>query len=293
MQLLGHRAGHTLDLVVLVEDDYVFFLLVLLEHGNILELLVEAQELLVVLEGGDHVALLGDREHLLDLVVVLLVGLAQPRPLQEQLLVHLPEAGRHHHIQRRLDDLVVVVAEYALKVATHALDDGLVLAVVDVDAADVLLEDHLGHEEAAGLGGLVDVLALQRKQFLFVDRLAEFLDELGLELLIAHVKGVADEDELPYLLDLEVLGDALPVVVDLVDQHEVWPQHSHHGTQVDGVILQVLPELQVARQDFLNLLLDFVELVLGNYEVLQVQVAIVELLVEFAVLLHHDPPQSS
>lgn len=64
--------------------------------------------------------------------------------------MELPEARGHHHLQGGLDNLAAVVLVHSFEVPTNAFDDGLILAVVDVDAAHVLFKDHLGNVKRIG-----------------------------------------------------------------------------------------------------------------------------------------------
>lgn len=125
-----------------------------------------------------------------------------------------------------------LVAEDPFEISAHRLDGEPVLVVVDMDAAGILLEDHLGNEQFFGIGSFVDVLAFHQEDILLVDGLAETLQKLGLEFLIFYVQSVAGKVEFPYLLDLEVFAHVLPVGVDLFDQLEVRFHYPRHCAQV-------------------------------------------------------------
>lgn len=145
------------------------------------------------------------------------------------------------------------------------------MVTVNVDKAGVGLKKHFWVEKLLLFSGLVDVRALLRKQFLFVNISTKVLNELRLDFLVLDVERIADIIELPPFLDFKVFSELFPVVVDVFDEFEVGLDDSGHFAQIDWVLLHVLPEHQIPFQKLSYLALDLLELYLRVDYVLNVQ----------------------
>ena len=76
------------------------------------------------------------------------------------------------------------------------------------------------------------MLALHEKDLILVGRLPEALQELGFKFLVFYIQGIACKIELPHFLDFKVLGDVLPVDIDLFYQLQIRFNNFAHCAQI-------------------------------------------------------------
>lgn len=162
-----------------------------------------------------------------------------------------------------------------LEISTHTLDDWFILAAIDMDSADILLEYHLRHEEPAFFGSFVNVQTLKAKKFLLVDRLPEFLQQMRFYFFISDIESITEKVEFPYFLNIEVFGNILPTLVHFLNEFKSWRYHCDHIAQIDGVTFQVLPETDILFNGFFNLLLDMIKSILRRDQILYIQTPII------------------
>lgn len=193
----------------------------------------------------------------------------------------------HKDLYRRFEDLGGFVLEDLGEVLGDFLDDRFLVVTGDVDETRVGLEQHLRVEQLLLFRGLVNMRALLREQLLFVHVGPEVLNELGLDLLVLDIQRIAHIIELPPLLNLEILGQLFPVVVDALNQLKIGLHNRRHLTQIKRVLLHILPKNEIPLQELTNLPLDLLKLDFRVDDVLDVKLAQIELVVQFLVLFAH------
>lgn len=193
----------------------------------------------------------------------------------------------HKDLDGRFEDLGGFVLEDLGEVLGDFLDDRFLVVTGDVDETRVGLKQHLRVEQFLLFRGLVNMRALLREQLLLMHIGPEVLNELGLDLLVLDIQRIAHIVELPSLLNLEVLGQLLPVVIDALNQLKIRLHNRRHLTQIKRVLLHILPEHEIPLQELTNLPLDLFEFNFRVDDVLDVELAQIELVVQFLVLLPH------
>ena len=92
---------------------------------------------------------------------------------------------------------------------------------VDVYETGVGFEEHFGIVEFFLFCGFINVRTFLSEELIFMYIGAEVLNKLRLDFFVFDIQSVTDVVKLPPPLDLEVLGQFFPVVVDAFNQLEI------------------------------------------------------------------------
>lgn len=78
-----------------------------------------------------------------------------------------------------------------------------------------------------------------------MDRLAEFFNQLGFELLISEVESIASKHKFPNFLDFKIVSNTFPIIVDFLNKLKIRFQHAYHDTQINRIVLDVFPKFHI------------------------------------------------
>ena len=120
--------------------------------------------------------------------------------------------------------------------------------------------------------------------------MAKLFKKMWLQFLIFYVKCIPNKIEFPYPLSFKVFSNIFPVVVDFLNESEVWFDNFCDRTEIYFFLLDILPKSNVAVQYISETGLNLIEFLLSEHQILKIKTAIVQLPINGLILLFHYPP---